>query len=253
MVLPLLSYSPSSQNQRVEGYDVSGDRQARQFTTDNLLDSTDMDVLIEAAYRQIFFHAFKWDREPILESQLRNGQLTVRDFIRGLLLSKTFYSSFYEKNSNYRFVEHCVERVLGRQVYNEREKIAWSIVIATKGLQGFVNDLLDSDEYLNNFGYNTVPYQLRRELPSRELGEMPTNLRLPRYDEYHRSILGFPQVVWQNQVRRFVPQEKQASAGNPEMFLGMARSIRPVSAAPARVTTGDINIATKVPYRKVSY
>jgi phycobilisome rod-core linker protein len=33
----------------------------------------------------------------------------------------------------------------------------------------------------------------------------------------------------------------------------MARSIRPASAAPARVTTGDINIATKVPYRKVSY
>ncbi|MEB3267555.1 MAG: phycobilisome rod-core linker polypeptide, partial [Leptolyngbya sp.] len=249
MALPLLSYSPVSQNVRVAGYEVPGDEQPRVFSTDDLLDSTGMDALIEAAYRQIFFYAFKWDREPFLESQLRNGQITVRDFIRGLLLSNTFYTSFYEKNSNYRFVEQCVERVLGRSVYNEREKIAWSIVVVTKGIQGFVNDLLDSDEYLEAFGYNTVPYQRRRYLASRSAGETPTNIRLPRYDEYYRSVLGFPQIVWQNQVRRFVPQDKTPTAGNPAMFLGMARSISPSAAAPARVTTSDINIATKVPYR----
>ncbi len=251
MALPLLTYSPSSQNQRVASYEVPGDRQPRTFSTDDLLDSTDMDALIEAAYRQIFFHAFKWDREPFLESQLRNGQISVRDFIRGLLLSKTFYSSFYEKNSNYRFVEQCVERVLGRSVYSEREKIAWSIVVATKGIQGFVDELLDSEEYISNFGFNTVPYQRRRVLAGKPEGDTNTNLRLPRYDEYYRSILGFPQAVWQTQVRRFVPQEKQATAGNPQLFLGMARSIGRAPSAPARVTTADINIATKVPYRKV--
>ena len=248
----IISYSPSSQNQRVAGYEVGGDEKPRIFRTEDLLDSTDMDALIEAAYRQVFFHAFKWDREPFLESQLRNGQVTVRDFVRGLLLSKTFYNSFYEKNNNYRFVEHCVERVLGRQVYNEREKIAWSIVIATKGIQGFVDELLNTDEYLNNFGYTTVPYQRRRNLPGREAGEMPTNLRLPRYNEYYRSILGFPQAIWQSEVRRFVPQEQKPTAGNPQLFLNMARSIRPMSAAPSRVTTQNINIATQVPYRKVA-
>jgi len=252
VALPLLNYSPSSQNQRVEGYVVGGDEQPRTFSTDDLLDSTDMDALSEAAYRQIFFHAFKWDREVFLESQLRNGQITVRDFVRGLLLSKTFYNSFYEKNNNYRFVEHCVERVLGRQVYSEREKIAWSIVVATKGIQGFVDELLDSEEYITNFGFNTVPYQRRRVLASREEGEMPTNLRLPRYDEYYRSILGFPQSIWQSQVRRFVPQDKQPTAGSPQLFLDMARKIQPNSKAPARVTTANINIATTVPYRKVA-
>jgi phycobilisome rod-core linker protein len=53
----------------------------------------------------------------------------------------------------------CIQRLLGRDVYNEREKIAWSIVLATKGLKGFIDDLLDSPEYLANFGYDTVPYQ----------------------------------------------------------------------------------------------
>jgi phycobilisome rod-core linker protein len=225
LAIPLLEYKPSCPNTRVEGYEVGGDEKPKTYNTENLLSSTDMDELIEAAYRQIFFHAFKWDREPFLESQLRNGQLTVRDFIRGLLLSKTYYNSFYEKNSNYRFVEQTVQRVLGRDVYSEREKIAWSIVVATKGIKGFVDDLLNSDEYLQSFGYDTVPYQRRRNLASRELGERPFNIKSPRYDGYYRRVLGFPQIVWQNEVKRFTPQEKQAKAGDPSLYLNMARSL----------------------------
>lgn len=252
MSLPLLNYSPSSQNPRVEGYEVGRDEQPRIFSTDDLFESSEMDTLIEAAYRQMFFHAFKWDREPFLESQLRNGQITVRDFIRGLALSNTFYNSFYEKNSNYKFVEHCVQKILGREVYNEREKIAWSIVVATKGIQGFVDELLDSEEYLTNFGDNTVPYQRRRVLPGREEGERPIHISNPRYDAYYRNILGFPQIVWQTQVKRFIPQDKKVTEGNPAMFLNMARSLSPSSGAPARVAVGDINIASSVPYRQVS-
>ncbi|GAB4204744.1 MAG: phycobilisome rod-core linker polypeptide [Coleofasciculaceae cyanobacterium] len=249
MALPLLNYSPTSQNQRVAAYEVPGDEQPRVFTTDNLLFSTDMDNLIEAAYRQIFFHAFKWDRESALESQLRNGQITVRDFIRGLLLSKTFYNSFYEKNSNYRFVEHCVQKVLGRDVYNEREKIAWSIVVATKGIRGLVDELLNSQEYLDNFGYNTVPYQRRRVLHGREQGELPFNIKSPRYDAYHRAQLGFPQIIWQNEVRRYTPQEKKAKAGDPSLFTDLARSISPKANPVPRVSAQNIDYLSKVPRR----
>ncbi len=95
MAIPLLAYAPTTQNSRVQGFDVANDDQPRVFSTDNLLSTTDMDVLIEAAYRQIYFHAFAADREPFLESQLRNGQITVREFIRGLCLSDTFTRSFY--------------------------------------------------------------------------------------------------------------------------------------------------------------
>lgn len=249
MALPLLSYTPVSQNQRVAGYEVPGDEQPRIYTTENILFGTDMDELIEAAYRQIFFYAFAWDREPFLESQLRNGQLTVRDFIRGLLLSKTFYNSFYEKNSNYRFVEQCVQRVLGRDVYNEREKIAWSIVVATKGIKGFVDQLLNSEEYLTNFGYDTVPYQRRRVLPGRRQGERPFNIKSPRYDGYYRAQLGFPQIIWQNEVRRFVPQDKQAKAGDPTNFLDMARGVNAQPNPLPRVSAQNIDYMSRVPKR----
>ena len=249
MAIPLLEYAPKSQNVRVEGFEVSGDEKPTIFTTENILSPSDMDNLIESAYRQIFFHAFKWDREKVLESQVRNGQLTVRDFIRGLLLSKTYRSSFYDKNSNYRFVEQTVQRVLGRDVYSEREKIAWSIVVATKGLQGFVDELLNSDEYLGNFGYDTVPYQRRRNLPGRDLGETPFNIKSPRYDAYYRRQLGFPQIVWQNEIRRFVPQDKKIQAGDPANFLAMARSINPSANPIPKISALNIDIAASVPRR----
>lgn len=252
MPIPLLNYSPSSQNQRVSGYEIPGDEQPRIYSTDNLLSSGDMDGLIEAAYRQIFFHAFASDREPFLESQLRSGQITVRYFIRGLLLSETFKRSFYDLNNNYRFVEQCVQRVLGRDVYNEREKIAWSIVVATKGIKGFVDDLLNSSEYLESFGDSIVPYQRRRVLPSRSQGELPFNIKSPRYEAYHRAKLGFPQTIWQTVVRSYRPQDKQPQAGDPALFVAMAQSISPVSNPPQRISPFNIDINKSVPYRRVT-
>ena len=249
MSIPLLDYKPTSQNTRVEGYEVGRDDQPKIYSTENLLSPSDMDGLIEAAYRQIFFHAFRSDREPFLESQLRNGQITVRDFIRGLLLSSTFNNSFYAKNSNYRFVEQCVQRVLGRDVYHDREKIAWSIVVATKGKEGFVDRLLDSEEYMENFGYDIVPYQRRRVLTAREEGERPFNIKSPRYNEYYRAILGFPQIIWQTEVRRFVPQEKKAQAGDPSGYLDMARSLPTRANVAPKVSAMNISL-DKVPYRK---
>jgi phycobilisome rod-core linker protein len=249
LTIPLLEYAPNSQNSRVEGFEIGGDEQPKIYNAENLLFASDMDELIESAYRQIFFHAFKSDREVALESQLRNNQITVRDFIRGLLLSETFRNSFYEKNSNYRFVEHCVQRILGRDVYSEREKIAWSIVIATKGYKAFIDDLLNSDEYIEAFGYDIVPYQRRRHLPSRELGERPFNIKSPRYNEYHRNQLGFPQIIWQNQVRRFIPQEKQVKAGDPSGYLDIARSINAKGSPTPRVSAMNISL-DRVPYRK---
>ncbi len=251
MSIPLLNYAPKTQNSRVSGYEVGSDRQPKTYSAENLLSYTDMNELIEAAYRQIFFHAFKSDRETFLESQLRNGQITVRDFIRGLLLSQTFKNSFYEKNSNYRFVEQCVQRVLGRDVYSEREKITWSIVVATKGIEGFIDQLLDSEEYMENFGYDTVPYQRRRVLPSRDQGELPFNIKSPRYDEYHRAILGFPQIIWQTEVRRFTPQEKQPKAGDPSLYMDMARSLPRRANTPPRVSAMNISLDS-VPYRKTT-
>ncbi len=187
MSLSLLSYPLSSQNQRVNGYEIPGDEQPRIYTTDNLPKGFDVDQIIWACYRQIFNEQqiLKHHRQTALESQLSSGQITVREFIRGLLLADSFRRLNYESNNNYRFVEICIQRVLGRNVYNNQEKLSWSIVLATKGLQGFIDELLNSDEYIENFGYDTVPYQRRRILPQRVMGELPF-ARIIRHDSYHK-------------------------------------------------------------------
>jgi phycobilisome rod-core linker protein len=126
MSISLLEYAPSSQNQRVEGFEVPGEEQPRIYTTDNLLTASEMDTLIRAAYRQICNEQQMLNhfRQSVLESQLRVGQITVKDFIRGLVLSDSFRRLIYESNNNYRFVQICVQRILGRDVYSDREKLA---------------------------------------------------------------------------------------------------------------------------------
>lgn len=61
-------------------------------------------------------------------------------------------------------------------------------VLASKGLPGFIDALLDSEEYQQNFGDETVPYQRRRILPQRTQGELPF-ARMPRYGEDYRQQL----------------------------------------------------------------
>ena len=248
MPIPLLEYTPSSQNSRVKGYEVPGDEQARIFSTDNLLSSGQISDLIEAAYRQIFFHAFASDREKFLESQLRSGQITVRDFIRGLCLSNTFTNSFYNLNSNYKFVTHCVQKVLGRDVYNDAEKIAWSIVIGTKGRAGFINDLLNSEEYLENFGDSIVPFQRRRVLPS-GASELPFNIQSPRYDEYYRGKLGFPKVVWSVKARSSQPVAQKPKAGDPALYKEMAQSLGLLGNSPQSISALNLDYQNLVPRR----
>jgi phycobilisome rod-core linker protein len=190
MALPLMDYAPSSQNQRVAGFEVPGDEQPRIYSTESLRSASEKESLIVAAYRQVFHEQqmLKSNRQTNLESQLKSGQITVQDFIQGLITSDSFRRLNYDANNNYRFVELCVQRVLGRQVYSDREKLSWSIVLATKGLQGFAEELVNSEEYLSNFGTHTVPYQRRRVLPQRTQGELPFE-RMARYGEDYRNKL----------------------------------------------------------------
>jgi phycobilisome rod-core linker protein len=193
VAIPLLDYAPSSQNQRVAGFEKPGEEQPRIYSAEFMTGSKEINELIWAAYYQIFHEQqmLASNRQLVLESQLLARQFTVRDFIRGLLLSDSFRRLNYECNNNYRFVELCIQRVLGRKVYNEREKLAWSIVLATKGLEGFVDELINTQEYLDNFGEYVVPYQRRRILPQRSQGELPF-ARMARYGKDYRDKLPTP-------------------------------------------------------------
>jgi phycobilisome rod-core linker protein len=222
MSIPLLAYKPASQNQRVPGYEVGNEDTPYIYRLEDAADNSDIEQLIWAAYRQVFSEhvILKSSRQSDLESQLKNRSITVRDFVRGLAKSETYRKLVVETNSNYRIVDITLKRLLGRASYNQDEQIAWSIVIATKGFEGFVDQLLDSDEYSTNFGDNTVPYQRRR------YRDRPFNLVTPRYGDYWRDRLEAERYKW----------------GDIRNFLDMAKSVQPKPMQYVTVSTANIKI-----------
>lgn len=228
MSIPILRYSLTTQNQRVNGFETNpGEEQPKIYTTDNLPTAFDMDEIIWACYRQIFseHQILSSTKDPFLESQLRFNQIKIKDFITSLLLSDSFRYLNYDVNNNYRIVEMCVQRVLGRDVYNEREKLAFSIVVADKGLESFIDLLVNSDEYTENFGETIVPYQRRRIIAQRSKGEIPFNLKTPRLTEAYSIKQNAAQLLSSTAVRKFRPQEQSPRAGDPALFLGMVNEV----------------------------
>ncbi len=226
MSIPLLEVTPTTQNQRVEGYKVTNDDDRPLYRINELSSDADIKELIWAGYRQIFSEQLILEtyRQPFLESQLKNRAITVRDFIRGLGKSEVYRELVAETNSNYRLVDITFKRFLGRATYNKDEQIAWSIVIATKGLSGFIDVVVDSDEYRQNFGDSTVPYQRRR------FNDRPFNLVNPRYSDYWRARQISLEGSYYQVVRTGEGVQRGVRNAIPENFLAMARSLSPAAA-----------------------
>ncbi len=222
MTIPLLEYKPSSQNQRVPGYEVPNEDTPRLYRIEDYAFEGEVEELIWAAYRQVFSEhvILKFYRQSNLESQLKNRAITVRDFIRGLAQSDAFKTLVIKSNSNYRLVELALKRLLGREPYNKDEEIAWSIKIATLGWNGFVDALLETEEYQSNFGENIVPYQRRR------YKDRPFNLVTPRYGNYWRDKL----------------EDGRYKYGDIKNFLELASSIKIRPLVYARVNLANIQI-----------
>ena len=228
MSIPILNYTLATQNQRVNGFEVNpGEEQPKVYTTDNLPTAYEMDEIIWACYRQIFseHQILSVTRDPFLESQLRFNQIKVKDFIQSLLLSDSFRCLNYDVNNNYRIVEMCIQRVLGRDIYNEREKLAYAVILADKGFKTFIRLLLNTEEYIENFGDTIVPYQRRRLIAQRIKGEKPFNLKTPRANNAYMNKQNTAQLLSSTAVRKFKPQEQKPKAGDPALFLSMVNDV----------------------------
>ena len=251
MALPLLAYKPSSQNVRVRSFGVADEDEDTPYIyrLEDTYSPTEAQSLINAVYRQLFSeHAvLQVNRQQHLESQLKNRSITVRDFVRGIAKSEAFYNLVVACNNNYRLVEVCIKRFLGRAPYNKEEEIAWSIKIGTLGFYGFVDALIDSDEYSEAFGDFTVPYQRKR------MEARPINLVTPRYGEDYREVVGTVKTDWRFTVDKFYNrkyQERQLPEGDPRKYRDMAAAVNTTRNYAQNVSAHSIDYLSKVPYRR---
>ena len=248
MAIPLLEYKPITQNQRVEGYEVPNDDDFQYYRLTPGSSESELQEIIWAGYRQIFSEHLILEkyRQPFLESQLKNRAISVREFVRGLGKSEVYRTQVADTNDNYRLVDITFKRFLGRATYSKDERIAWSIVIATKGLDGFIDAVVDSEEYRQNFGDDIVPYQRRR------FKDRPFNLVNPRYSDYWRARqISLEGSYYQ---ARITGQSVERGVRNaiPANFLQMARSIGPGGANFQRSSDRARSLASSKPLLDMS-
>jgi phycoerythrin-associated linker protein len=116
--------------------------------------------IIRAAYRQVFGNRYlmELDVQPSIEALFINGDLPVQGLITALAQSDTYRRLFLEENGPYRFVELNFKHLMGRPPRDQAEISAHVRRLADEGFEAEIASYTYSDEYLNNFGIDTVPY-----------------------------------------------------------------------------------------------
>lgn len=116
--------------------------------------------VLRALYRHVLGNIYVMESQrPIeLESQLRNGSISVREFVRRLAKSDLYKSAFFYTSSNNRLIELNFKHLLGRAPYDHGEIQTHFSLYHSSGYDAEIDSYIDSDEYQELFGENIVPY-----------------------------------------------------------------------------------------------
>lgn len=118
------------------------------------------EAIISAIYRQVLGNAYVMDSERLItaESQLKQGILRVREFVRTLAKSDLYRSRFFTNCPRYRAIELNFRHLLGRAPLDLEEMRSHSTILDSQGYEADIDSYIDSDEYQSTFGENIVPY-----------------------------------------------------------------------------------------------
>jgi phycobilisome core-membrane linker protein len=97
-------------------------------------------------------------RRADLESQVRTGQVSVRQFVAALASSDAYIDRFYTPYPNTKAIEFLFRHLLGRAPLNQAEMSDYNRVIAERGFGAAVESMVGSVEYSRYFGEDVVPY-----------------------------------------------------------------------------------------------
>lgn len=144
--------------------------QTKVFKLTNLHDKIHVQSVIQAAYCQIF----ERDIAPYivqteftsLESKLSNGEISLKKFIIGLGCSNLYLKEFYAPYPNTQVIELGTKHFLGRAPLNQGEIRKFNQILATQGIRGFIQAMVEMSEYAHIFGDDTVPYRRFPTLPA---------------------------------------------------------------------------------------
>ncbi len=116
--------------------------------------------VISACYRQVFGReVYSGQRQSVAEIKLENGEITLREFIRALAKSEVFRKTYWTSLYVCKSIEYIHRRLLGRPTYGRQEINSYFDICAKKGFYALIDAIMDSKEYSDAFGEDTVPYE----------------------------------------------------------------------------------------------
>ena len=123
-------------------------------------DEASLNLVISTSYRHVFGNTMPMESERLVsaESQLRNGDINVREFVRALAKSSFYRSRFFESVAPHRSVELAIKHLLGRPPIDQEEVSTNVARIASEGFDANIDALINSDEYTSAFGDHTAPH-----------------------------------------------------------------------------------------------
>ncbi len=123
-------------------------------------DRGDFDAIIRAVYRQVLGNPHIMESERLIsaESQLCNGNITVREFVRAVAKSDFYRRRYFESCAPYRFIELNFKHLLGRAPNDQTEIAAHIRICVEQGYEAEIDSYIDSEEYQIHFGDQVVPY-----------------------------------------------------------------------------------------------
>ena len=101
-----------------------------------------------------------------LESRLSNNEINMKEFIEGLGNSELYLKEFYTPYPNTKAIELGTKHFLGRAPLNQREIQKYNQILAAQGLKAFIGAMVNSMEYVQIFGEDTVPFRRFPTLPA---------------------------------------------------------------------------------------
>jgi phycobilisome core-membrane linker protein len=206
--------------------------------TDNA-DKTGVKTLIRAAYRQIF----ERDVEPYivkneftaLESRLSNNEINVKEFVEGLGVSELYIKEFYTPYPNTKVIELGTKHFLGRAPESQKEIQKYNKILAAEGIRGFIGALVNSMEYAQVFGEDTVPYRRFPTLPAanfpnteklyNKLTKQDKELVVPSFEPVKPRMDAAKMPMTGKAIADLKAKERQMDMSKPK-FIELGRSFR---------------------------
>nr|WCH56333.1 phycobilisome linker polypeptide [Hypnea sp.] len=133
-----------------------------QVSNNNVGLDIQLNQVIKASYLRVFGRLVYQEEQLLVkrfENQLRDGQISVKNFVRQLAKSSIFRSLYWEPLYICKAVEYIHNRLLGRPTYGRQEINQYFNIVYKKGYYKFIDAIIDSNEYIECFGDNIVPYE----------------------------------------------------------------------------------------------